>query len=214
MNRRSEDEKEGMSEQEHFLGRWSRRKQAVKKSELEADSVTAYESADGSGKSNDHENSLSATPSLTDEDMPSLEDLDGDSDYASFLSSDVSEELRRMALRQLFHSAQFNICDGLDDYDEDFTSFEKLGDIVTADMKHRMNTEEQEEEVESALLESQVEEDADPAADAPVGEYAASEPVEKRVAAVDEETTRLGESDNEVDTQPDSAPDSIGRSQS
>ena len=37
----------------------------------------------------------------------------------------------------MFHGAGFNIRDGLDDYDEDFTYFEPLGDIVTADMRHR-----------------------------------------------------------------------------
>ena len=39
----------------------------------------------------------------------------------------VSESLRRLALRKLFHGADFNIRDGLDDYDGDYTSFVKLG---------------------------------------------------------------------------------------
>ncbi|MCH6566372.1 MAG: hypothetical protein IH811_10945, partial [Proteobacteria bacterium] len=30
---------------------------------------------------------------------------------------------------------------GLDEYDGDYTSFEKLGDIVTADMRHQMELE-------------------------------------------------------------------------
>ena len=38
-------------------------------------------------------------------------------------------------------SAVFNVRDGLDDYDEDFTSFEALGDIVTSDMKHQAEME-------------------------------------------------------------------------
>ena len=78
---------------------------------------------------------------LTDEDMPSLDSLDEDSDYSGFLSSGVSEELRRRALRKLFSSAVFNIPDGLDDYDDDFTSFAALGDIVTSDMKHQAEME-------------------------------------------------------------------------
>ena len=78
---------------------------------------------------------------LTDEDMPSLDSLGEDSDYSGFLSPGVSEALRRRALRKLFTSAVFNVPDGLDDYDDDFTSFQALGDIVTSDMKHQAEME-------------------------------------------------------------------------
>ena len=78
---------------------------------------------------------------LTDEDMPPLDTLGEDSDYSGFLSPGVSEALRRRALRKLFSSAVFNIPDGLDDYDDDFTSFAALGDIVTSDMKHQAEVE-------------------------------------------------------------------------
>ncbi len=78
---------------------------------------------------------------LTDEDMPPLDSLDQDSDYSGFLYPGVSEGLRRRALRKLFTSAVFNVPDGLDDYDEDFTSFEALGDIVTSDMRHQAEVE-------------------------------------------------------------------------
>ena len=80
---------------------------------------------------------------LTDEDMPSLESLDDNSDYSGFLSPGVSERLRRRALRKLFTSAVFNVPDGLDDYDDDFRSFEALGDIVTSDMRHQAEVEEE-----------------------------------------------------------------------
>jgi hypothetical protein len=51
--------------------------------------------------------------------------------------------LRNLALRKLFKAPVFNIRDGLDEYDEDYTYFEKLGDIVTCDMKHQIELEEQ-----------------------------------------------------------------------
>jgi hypothetical protein len=78
---------------------------------------------------------------LTDEDMPDIESLDYDSDYRDFLSPGVSEQLRKLALRKLFHNDVFNIRDGLDEYDDDFTHFEKLGGIVTSDMRHQMEME-------------------------------------------------------------------------
>ena len=77
----------------------------------------------------------------TDEDMPPLDSLDQNSDYSGFLSPGVTEGLRRRALRKLFLSAAFNVPDGLDDYDDDFTSFQALGDIVTSDMKHQAEME-------------------------------------------------------------------------
>ena len=70
--------------------------------------------------------------------LPDLDLLDADSDYSAFLQPGVDLLLRRRALRKLFHSPKFNVLDGLDDYMGDFTSFEKLGDLVTADMRHQL----------------------------------------------------------------------------
>ena len=80
---------------------------------------------------------------LTDEDLPDVESLHEGSDFKGFMSPGVSDKLRKLALRKLFAGAGFNIRDGLDDYDEDFTNFEPLGDIVTCDMKHRAEVEEE-----------------------------------------------------------------------
>lgn len=112
---------------ENFLSRWSRRKQTSANMPVEAETVE------------EHSATTEATEiQLGDEDMPPLESLDETSDYTGFLSPKVSEELRRLALRRLFHSAGFNVCDGLDDYDEDFSSFAKLGNIITSDMRHQL----------------------------------------------------------------------------
>ncbi len=78
---------------------------------------------------------------LTDADMPPVDSLGADSDYTGFLSPKISEPLRRAALRKLFHSAEFNVIDELDDYAEDFTTFTALGDLVTADMRHPLEVE-------------------------------------------------------------------------
>jgi hypothetical protein len=93
-------------------------------------------------------------PDPTDADMPPLETLTADSDYRGFLSPKVSESLRRAALRRLFHGSAFNVIDELDDYAEDFTTFEALGDIVTADMRHQIEVEarKQAAAVKEALL--------------------------------------------------------------
>jgi hypothetical protein len=84
--------------------------------------------------------------------------LGEDDNYGDFLSPEVSEKLRKVALRKLFHGAGFNIRDGLDDYDEDYTFFEPLGDIVTADMRHREEMLERKarEAAEAAEKEQQI----------------------------------------------------------
>ena len=115
----------GQSEEEGFYSRWSRRKsQAAEQSATPAVDI---------------EPALT-TPAAESEELekpplPDINTLEEDSDYSGFLSPEVDEKLRKLALRKLFHLPKFNICDGLDDYDEDFRNFEPLGDIVTADMR-------------------------------------------------------------------------------
>jgi hypothetical protein len=66
--------------------------------------------------------------------LPPIESLDEHSDYRGFMSDKVSDELRRLALRKLFSLPQFNIRDDLNDYDEDFSAFRSLGDVIPHDM--------------------------------------------------------------------------------
>ena len=122
---------------------------------------------------------------ITDADLPPLEDLGEDSDYSMFLAAGVSPDKRKAALRQLFHSPKFNITDGLDDYCEDFTKFEPLGDIVTADMRHHaerllrkaLAAEEAEEAEKAEKAEKAKEEEAALAAAEPeVGDPDLAEP--------------------------------------
>ena len=120
-----------------FLARWSERKLRARKGADEAvaedlEQAPPEDSADPAPAAEE------AAAPLTDADMPPLETLGSHSDYSGFLSPGVSEDLRRAALTKLFHSPHLNITDGLDDYDEDYTSFKPLGDVMTADLRHRM----------------------------------------------------------------------------
>ena len=102
----------------------------------------------------------------TDVDIPALDVIDDSTDMSGFFSSKVSEGLKRAALRKFFHSPAFNVVDGLDDYAEDFTSFAPLGDLVTADMRHRMD---QEAERAREALEARAEADGEPRSETPTG---------------------------------------------
>ncbi|MFT5505501.1 MAG: hypothetical protein ACI845_002569 [Gammaproteobacteria bacterium] len=155
--------------QESRLSRWSRLKQESRESEANPALNQQVETISEPGSILVESPDLEQ-PVLTDSDMPDVESLNADSDFSGFMSTGVSDELRNLALRKMFSGAFFNIRDGLDEYDEDYTSFEKLGDIVTCDMKHQIEVQEQklkeklaaESEAEDALSqETEVTEDSE-----------------------------------------------------
>jgi len=135
------------AEPESRLSRWSRRKQQTaeetRKEDLTLETGQQYQSESELEvvSSEDQQQNEVQQPVLTDDDMEPVEELTEDSDFSKFMSPGVSDELRNLALRKMFHAPIFNIRDGLDEYDGDYTSFEKLGDIITADMRHQMEIE-------------------------------------------------------------------------
>lgn len=142
------------SEQEHesFASRWSRRKQQVQQEPKQdtSESILADIKSQGfpedleSPQKTPEEQRLEALNALTDEDMPDIKTLGEDSDYSGFMSINVSEELRKIALKKLFHGKSYNLRDGLDEYDGNYSSsnFEKLDPaIITCDMKHLLKVE-------------------------------------------------------------------------
>lgn len=121
-------------EDESWLGRWSRRKRQAGVLSAAGAAPTAG-IAEPDGRSEE----LLAdeiAPAIEPEAavLPAIESLDEHSDYRAFMSEKVSEELRLAALRRLFRLPQFNISDGLNDYDQDFTCFKPLGTTVPQDM--------------------------------------------------------------------------------
>lgn len=52
--------------------------------------------------------------------------------------SDMNTDSSKDELHKLFHSPQYNQCDTLDDYNENLTYFESLGDILTHEVRHEM----------------------------------------------------------------------------
>ncbi len=136
-----------MPDGEGFLDRWSKRKlEARKENPLRALEVPDDGTLPPEAAAPD------AAPPLGDDDMPAIDSLTPESDYTGFLSEGVSEKLRKLALRRLFHLADFNVRDGLDDYDEDFTRFEPLGDIVTADTRQQRELRQESDAAPAAEL--------------------------------------------------------------
>jgi hypothetical protein len=110
---------------EGFLGRWSQRKEAVRKGkelapepEKEAPGVPPPQASAGGGES-----LASSPPAHPPDPAPTLEDaqaLTKDSDFTRFVRPDVAPEVKNAAFRKLFSDPHFNVMDGLDTYIDDY----------------------------------------------------------------------------------------------
>lgn len=149
-----------------FLARWSRRKLEARTGSID-DSAEVLQTEEPQAVP-----PVAAPPEreLTDADMPPLDSLTADSDFTPFMSPGVSDGLRRLALRKLFSQPAFNITDGLNDYDEDFTQFAGLGNIVTHEMKRLLRREQAAAEGQGPAAEAVPEPDVQLPPDSPPGE--------------------------------------------
>lgn len=93
-------------DKEEFLARWSRLKQEQRSSEVasEAPAVPAPAQAD------------EAAP-----DLPPVEQLTPESDFAPFMHPKVADGLRRTALKKLFSDPRYNVIDKFEAYSDDYT---------------------------------------------------------------------------------------------
>lgn len=108
-----------------FLHRWSQRKHQ-QQCKSEPQPLAAEAPAD----------SEPPVP-FNEADLPPIETLQQDSEVSMFLHDSVSDALRRAALRKLFHMAKFNVCDGLDDYADDYAVYQPLQEVLTVRKKLR-----------------------------------------------------------------------------
>ena len=67
---------------------------------------------------------------------------------------DVDSDSKREALTNLFRQPEFNDVDHMNEYDEDFTQFSGLGDIVTQEMKRMVRVVEERTRPEETLIAS------------------------------------------------------------
>lgn len=97
-----------MSEGRSFLARWSRLKKA-------AETASTAEIPDAEAM---------------------LAQLGPDSDFGLFLREEVSEAVRRKAMKTLFADPHFNVMDGLDIYIDDYSISDPIPDEMMATLNH------------------------------------------------------------------------------
>lgn len=146
---------------EGFLGRWSKRKQAVQEELPDAAEAAAGEAATEPEPETDEqalEMLRERDPELADKVSGiDIDALTYEDDFTIFMNQKVPEFLRRKALSKLWLSNPVlaNI-DGLNDYDEDFTDAGSLVEAVqTALSKDDADTAGHETHVERTLTENE-----------------------------------------------------------
>ena len=107
-------------DEEGFLSRWSRKKS-------EDESVIEHEKIKPT-----EENSLREESSELDEQSLPL-----------WQQKDLEPNEKKQALATLFKQPEFKEVDHMNEYDEDFTRFTGLGDIVTQEMKRMLRLAEE-----------------------------------------------------------------------
>ncbi|UXZ54396.1 DUF3306 domain-containing protein [Halomonas sp. 7T] len=117
------------------LERWSRKKRGEEGDEQplesganaplqEPYSVTAAEEEPGASSEQPISQSSGAeeapAPGSVDHTLPDPDTLPPGSDFSAFMAAGVSAALRRRALKRLWATGNYNVRDGLDDYDADY----------------------------------------------------------------------------------------------
>jgi len=122
------------------LERWSRKKRGVESNEadvasenplnssteptselgLEADALSATSSDTESLDAEASVDDARPLPGSLDHTLPDPDSLPAGSDFSAFMAPGVSAALRRRALKRLWATGNYNVRDGLDDYDADY----------------------------------------------------------------------------------------------
>ncbi|CAH6866584.1 conserved hypothetical protein [Vibrio chagasii] len=143
----------------NFFSRWSQRKldestDKAREAEqpLEETSVTSPESASQTPTSAEElapndpapiepTNALGESGDTKESASEATEELS----MAQLLVSEASESVKKAALRKLFLSEDFNVRDGLDDYDDDYSNLKSLSEGVAESLRDWVKEKAEEE---------------------------------------------------------------------
>jgi Protein of unknown function (DUF3306) len=129
------------------LRRWSQRKLEAARTEVQHSSRTSSPPVDvvatGQAPAGTAQDAIQpagstsvSTPSAN-VDLPAIESLTIDSDFAPFFKPQVDESIKRAALKQLFRDPRFNVMDGLDTYIDDYTQADPIPSAMLEDLMQR-----------------------------------------------------------------------------
>jgi hypothetical protein len=129
------------------LRRWSQRKLEATRAEVQTPAQAAPPPVDASAAAQtpagtahpalERTGTSSVSTPSANADLPAIESLTIDSDFAPFFKPQVDESIKRAALKQLFRDPRFNIMDGLDTYIDDYTQADPIPPAMLEDLMQR-----------------------------------------------------------------------------
>ncbi|MCW4443917.1 DUF3306 domain-containing protein [Vibrio splendidus] len=149
----------------NFFSRWSQRKLDESNDEpleveqtLEATELTSSDSSSEVSPADlSSEMEVAAPQSLESDALETNEEVHAsdvqdpapeateDLSVAQLLVSEASESVKKAALRKLFLSEEFNVRDGLDDYDDDYSNLKSLSEGVAETLRDWVKDKTEEE---------------------------------------------------------------------
>ncbi|EPF7978505.1 DUF3306 domain-containing protein [Vibrio harveyi] len=197
-----------------FFSRWSKRKLEETTTEpADAKVVESVESTEPETAQAHEELSTEAQALATEASATETESQQTSSEatdpeemsVAQLLVSEASESVKKAALRKMFLSEEFNVRDGLDDYDDDYSNLKSLSEGVAETLRDWVKEKTEEEPAEETTQSTESYEESDiESADVELAE-GAEIPEEQKELDIN---TVSGESDN-LETK--LAPEEVGQ---
>ncbi|MGD1455224.1 DUF3306 domain-containing protein [Vibrio harveyi] len=185
-----------------FFSRWSKRKLEETTAEPSdakvVDSVesTEPETAQAHEELSTEAQALATEASATETESQQASNETTDPEemsVAQLLVSEASESVKKAALRKMFLSEEFNVRDGLDDYDDDYSNLKSLSEGVAETLRDWVKEKTEEELAEETTQPTESHEESDiESADLELAE-GAEIPEEQKELDIN---TVSGESDN------------------
>jgi len=161
------------------LERWSRKKRGIEHESDDSQPVEPIEpqlevethapESDGidasSSAVDEQEAAAPPLPGSLDHTLPDPDTLPAGSDFSAFMVPGVNAALRRRALRRLWATGNYNVRDGLDDYDADYTQqLKPMASELAGKLRRWANkAEETLEKLEDAGQKEKAQEETSPA---------------------------------------------------
>ncbi|ELH4835196.1 DUF3306 domain-containing protein [Vibrio harveyi] len=153
-----------------FFSRWSKRKLEETTTEpTDAKVVDSVESTEPETAQAHEELSTEAQALATEASATETESQQASNEttdpeemsVAQLLVSEASESVKKAALRKMFLSEEFNVRDGLDDYDDDYSNLKSLSEGVAETLRDWVKEKTEEEPAEETTQSTESHEESD-----------------------------------------------------
>ena len=153
-----------------FFSRWSKRKLEETTTEptdakvVESVESTEPETAQAHEELSTEAQALATEASATETESQQTSNETTDPEemsVAQLLVSEASESVKKAALRKMFLSEEFNVRDGLDDYDDDYSNLKSLSEGVAETLRDWVKEKTEEEPAEETTQSTESHEESD-----------------------------------------------------